>query len=209
MVVHACVETSMRKRMRGRIRAPERRSQHRYPPAPAMPSNALLEYRTLPTQRSWKLRENRDEWFSQAHPDRQHGPALQAPDVLDSKLWVPGVREGLNIELVFVGSGRYQLQLETRAAALRVATRVHFVAASLSQCRAAELDRADLFVLPRRARRGCPRLLMIERWHVASRASARRSAESPSPAGDRGRHRPPMLRPWLERFVKFSPIPVA
>ena len=70
------------------------------------------------------------------------------------------VREGLNIELVFVGSGSYQPQLEARAAALGVGTRVQFRGqlASADAVRA-ELDRADLFVLPSR-QEGLPRAMI-------------------------------------------------
>jgi glycosyltransferase involved in cell wall biosynthesis len=83
----------------------------------------------------------------------------KAPDVLIDAVGAC-VHEGLNIELVFVGSGGYQAQLEARAATLGVATRVQFrgQVASAEAVRA-ELDRADLFVLPSR-QEGLPRAMI-------------------------------------------------
>jgi glycosyltransferase involved in cell wall biosynthesis len=83
----------------------------------------------------------------------------KAPDVLINAVGAC-VREGLNIELVFVGSGRYQPQLEAQAAALGLRARVQFygqiVSAHAVRC---ELDRADLFVLPSR-QEGLPRAMI-------------------------------------------------
>src|SRR4029077_15077047 len=83
----------------------------------------------------------------------------KAPDVLIDAVGAC-VREGVKVELAFVGSGRYQPQLEARAAALGVATRVQFrgQVASAAAVRA-ELDRADLFVLPSR-QEGLPRAMI-------------------------------------------------
>ena len=137
----------------------ERALQHRYPPAPHafathyssidLPDAAFVEApRKTVTNGSARL--------------ILIGTLAQlykAPDVLIEAVGAC-VREGLNIELVFVGSGRYQPQLETRAAALRVATRVQFRGqlASADAVRA-ELDRADLFVLPSR-QEGLPRAMI-------------------------------------------------
>jgi glycosyltransferase involved in cell wall biosynthesis len=83
----------------------------------------------------------------------------KAPDVLIDAVGAC-VHEGLNIELVFVGSGGYQPQLEAQAVALGIGTRVQFPGhvASADAVRA-ELDRADLFVLPSR-QEGLPRAMI-------------------------------------------------
>jgi glycosyltransferase involved in cell wall biosynthesis len=134
----------------------ERALQRRYPPAPHaftthyssidLPDTAFVEApRTTVPNRSVRL--------------ILVGTLAQfykSPDVLIDAVSTC-VREGLNIELVFVGSGRYQPQLEARAAALGIGTRVQFRGqlASAEAVRA-ELDRADLFVLPSR-QEGLPR----------------------------------------------------
>ena len=83
----------------------------------------------------------------------------KGPDVLIHAVGAC-VREGLNIELVFVGSGGYQAQLEARAAALGVGTRVQFRGQlAAAEAVRAELDRADLFVLPSR-QEGLPRAMI-------------------------------------------------
>jgi glycosyltransferase involved in cell wall biosynthesis len=71
-----------------------------------------------------------------------------------------GVRHGLDVRLAIAGEGRHRQELEARAASLGVADRVEF----LGQLRAgeavrAELDRADLFVLPSRTE-GLPRAMI-------------------------------------------------
>jgi glycosyltransferase involved in cell wall biosynthesis len=83
----------------------------------------------------------------------------KGPDVLIDAVGTC-VREGLNVKLAFVGSGRYQTQLEAQAAALDLQTRVQFCGqlASADAVRA-ELDRADLFVLPSRVE-GLPRAMI-------------------------------------------------
>jgi len=83
----------------------------------------------------------------------------KGPDVLIHAVGAC-VREGLNIELVFVGSGGYQAQLEARAAALGIGTRVQFRGQlAAAEAVRAELDRADLFVLPSR-QEGLPRAMI-------------------------------------------------
>ena len=83
----------------------------------------------------------------------------KGPDVLIDAVGAC-VREGLNIECVFIGSGRYQPELEARAAAHGVATRVQFRGQVTSaDAVRAELDRADLFVLPSR-QEGLPRAMI-------------------------------------------------
>jgi glycosyltransferase involved in cell wall biosynthesis len=83
----------------------------------------------------------------------------KAPDVLIDAV-AACVGEGLDLRLVLVGDGRYRPELETRAAASGVSEQVRF----LGQLTAggavrAELDGADLFVLPSRTE-GLPRALI-------------------------------------------------
>src|SRR5205809_1714074 len=62
--------------------------------------------------------------------------------------------------MVIVGSGGYQAQLEARAAALGIGTRVQFRGQlAAAEAVRAELDRADLFVLPSR-QEGLPRAMI-------------------------------------------------
>jgi glycosyltransferase involved in cell wall biosynthesis len=62
------------------------------------------------------------------------------------------VRQGLEVRLVWVGSGRSQAGLEARAAALGLQEQVHFHGQLPSgQAVREQLDKADLFVLPSRA----------------------------------------------------------
>jgi glycosyltransferase involved in cell wall biosynthesis len=83
----------------------------------------------------------------------------KAPDVLIDAV-AACVRDGLNIESVLVGSGRYQLQVETRAAALGLGSRVQFRGhLTTPEAVRAELDQAHLFVLPSRVE-GLPRAMI-------------------------------------------------
>src|ERR1039458_2888941 len=70
------------------------------------------------------------------------------------------IRSGLDVRLVLVGDGRHRRELESRVVAAGIASRVRF-AGEVSPASAvrAELDRADLFVLPSRAE-GLPRALV-------------------------------------------------
>lgn len=59
------------------------------------------------------------------------------------------VRNGLNVELVLVGSGRYRAELEARATAVGLGSRVQFRGQlPTPEAVRAELDQAHLFVLP-------------------------------------------------------------
>ncbi len=70
------------------------------------------------------------------------------------------LHEGLNIELVLVGAGRYQRELESRAVAIGLESRVRFCGQlATAEAVRAELDRADLFVLPSR-QEGLPRAMI-------------------------------------------------
>jgi glycosyltransferase involved in cell wall biosynthesis len=83
----------------------------------------------------------------------------KGPDVL-----IDAVRKcvnaGRDVELVLVGSGRYQLQVESRAVAHGLANRVQFRGQlTTPEAVRAELDQADLFVLPSR-QEGLPRAMI-------------------------------------------------
>lgn len=83
----------------------------------------------------------------------------KAPDVLIDA--VGGcVRDGVDLDLVMIGSGQHQDELQARAARLGVEDRVHFRGqVSSSAAVREELDRADLFVLPSR-QEGLPRAII-------------------------------------------------
>ncbi len=70
------------------------------------------------------------------------------------------LRQGLDLELALLGEGKHRPELETQAAALGVADRVHFQG-QLTAGRAVrnELDQADLFVLPS-FQEGLPRAMV-------------------------------------------------
>ena len=137
----------------------ERALQQRYPPAPQaltthyssvdLPDTAFLKAprRVVPNRSARLILVGT---LAQLY---------KAPDVLIDAVGTC-VREGLNIELIFVGSGRYQPQLEAQAAGLGLRTRVQFLGqlASADAVRA-ELDSADLFVLPSR-QEGLPRAMI-------------------------------------------------
>ena len=83
----------------------------------------------------------------------------KAPDVLIDAVG-NCLHEGLNIGLVLVGSGRYQLEVESRTRALRLDGAVQFRGELTGpEAVRAELDRADLFVLPSRVE-GLPRAMI-------------------------------------------------
>jgi glycosyltransferase involved in cell wall biosynthesis len=70
------------------------------------------------------------------------------------------VGAGLNIRLVLVGSGRFQLKLESRARTLGLNNRIEFRGQlTTPEAVRAELDQADLFVLPSR-HEGLPRAMI-------------------------------------------------
>jgi glycosyltransferase involved in cell wall biosynthesis len=83
----------------------------------------------------------------------------KAPDVLVDAVGAC-VRGGLSLELVLVGSGRHQLQVEERAVALGLGSRVQFRGQlTTPEAVRAELDQAHLFVLPSR-QEGLPRAMI-------------------------------------------------
>jgi glycosyltransferase involved in cell wall biosynthesis len=83
----------------------------------------------------------------------------KAPDVLIDALG-DCLHEGLNIWLVLVGSGRYQSKVESRALVRGLGSRVQFRGQlTTAEAVRAELDQADLFVLPSRVE-GLPRAMI-------------------------------------------------
>jgi glycosyltransferase involved in cell wall biosynthesis len=83
----------------------------------------------------------------------------KAPDVLIDAVGAC-IRDGLNIELVLVGSGRYQLKVQERAVTLGLGDRVQFRGQlATPETVRAELDQAHLFVLPSRVE-GLPRAMI-------------------------------------------------
>lgn len=83
----------------------------------------------------------------------------KAPDVLIDAAAIC-VRQGLDLRVTLVGDGHYRARLEAQAARLGLGARVHF-AGQLAPGKdvRAELDKADLFVLPSRTE-GLPRALI-------------------------------------------------
>jgi glycosyltransferase involved in cell wall biosynthesis len=83
----------------------------------------------------------------------------KAPDVLINAFGIC-VKEGLDLRLVMVGDGKYRTELEAQAVALGVREQIDFRGqlSSSDEVRA-ELDRADLFVLPS-YQEGLPRAMV-------------------------------------------------
>jgi glycosyltransferase involved in cell wall biosynthesis len=83
----------------------------------------------------------------------------KGPDVLLDALHIC-LRHGLNLQAVIVGDGQYRPYLEAHAAALGLRQRIRFAGqvAPGTEVRA-ELDQADLFVMPSRTE-GLPRALI-------------------------------------------------
>jgi glycosyltransferase involved in cell wall biosynthesis len=70
------------------------------------------------------------------------------------------VRDGLNLRLVLVGDGRYRTEMETRAQTHGIGDRVYFCGQlPAGDAVRAQLDQADLFVLPSR-QEGLPRAMV-------------------------------------------------
>ncbi len=83
----------------------------------------------------------------------------KAPDILIRAV-NQCIKGGLDLRLVFIGEGQYRVHLETVVATLGLKKRVIFLG-QLSQGQAinAELDKADLFILPSR-QEGLPRAMI-------------------------------------------------
>jgi glycosyltransferase involved in cell wall biosynthesis len=83
----------------------------------------------------------------------------KAPDILLEALST-GVRRGLDLHLTFVGDGVHRREVERIGQALGLTARVRFAGQlPMSSAVRAELDKADLFVLPSRAE-GLPRAMI-------------------------------------------------
>jgi glycosyltransferase involved in cell wall biosynthesis len=83
----------------------------------------------------------------------------KAPDVLIDAIGAC-VHDGLDLELVLVGSGKYQSKMEARALALGLGRRVQFCGQlTTPEAVRRELDQAHLFVLPSRME-GLPRAMI-------------------------------------------------
>jgi glycosyltransferase involved in cell wall biosynthesis len=82
----------------------------------------------------------------------------KAPDVLIDAVAL-AVRGGLDLRLVMVGDGKHKPELQARAAALGIGTRVDFLGNLAAERVRAALDAADLFVLPSR-QEGLPRAMV-------------------------------------------------
>ncbi|RLC91277.1 MAG: glycosyl transferase family 1 [Chloroflexi bacterium] len=75
----------------------------------------------------------------------------KGPDVLIDAVATCVQEEGLDLHLVLVGSGKYQQDLEARVATLGLDSRVRFTGwLPAGEAVRAQLDQADLFVLPSR-----------------------------------------------------------
>ncbi len=83
----------------------------------------------------------------------------KAPDVLLDAVGIC-VRDGIDLELVWVGGGKHQPRLEAQAQVLGIKPRVHFLGQlPAGEAVRAELDRAHLFVLPSH-QEGLPRAMI-------------------------------------------------
>ena len=136
----------------------ERALQQRYPPAPdALATHysdiELPEIAFVSAPR--KLQQNRKARIIFVGSLAQ---LYKAPDVLIDA--VATCQAHVDAELVIVGSGRYQHELEERAKAHRIGDCVHFCGQLTNPVDVrSELDRADLFVLPSRVE-GLPRAMI-------------------------------------------------
>jgi glycosyltransferase involved in cell wall biosynthesis len=136
----------------------ERALQQRYPPGP----DALATYYSdieLPeiafVSAPRKLQQNRKARIVFVGSLAQ---LYKAPEVLIDAFAT--CQAHIAAELVIVGSGRYQHELEERAKAHRIGDCVHFCGQLTNPVDVrSELDRADLFVLPSR-QEGLPRAMI-------------------------------------------------
>lgn len=136
----------------------ERALQQRYPPAP----NAFVtHYSSIELPDSALVSAPREPRHNRPTRIIFIGTLAQlykAPDVLIDAF--AACRSDIDAELVIVGSGRHQRELEERAKASGLGHRVRFCGQlTTPEAVRAELDNADLFVLPSR-QEGLPRAMI-------------------------------------------------
>jgi glycosyltransferase involved in cell wall biosynthesis len=130
--------------------------QRRYPPGPETFATSCSDVELPPAAFVNAPRTSMPDGYARLIFVGSLAQLYKAPDVLLDAVG-ECARCGLNIGLVLLGSGRYQLELESRARALGLDSRVQF-RGQLARPEAVrhELDQADFFVLPSRAE-GLPR----------------------------------------------------
>ena len=111
------------------------------------------------------------------------------------------MKEGLDLELTVVGDGRYQAELEARAAQLGLGQRVRFLGRlPAGEAVRAEMKRADVFILPSR-QEGLPRA-MVEAMALGLPCLGSTVGASPSFCHRRTWCRRGMPRPWRARSAR-------
>jgi len=134
--------------------------QRRYPPASGAFSTHYSSIELAPTaivQHTRTPRQDTDR-FSLITVGTL-AQLYKAPDVLINAVALC-VREGLDINLTVVGDGKHRAELEAQAASLGLGERVYFCGQlPAGDAVRAQLDRADLFVLPSR-QEGLPRAMI-------------------------------------------------
>ncbi len=134
--------------------------QRRYPPAPdafstSYSSVELPETAFVPVPRTARMDQNAWTLVTVGSLAQLY----KAPDVLIDAV-AALVRDGLDLRLVFIGDGKHRPELEARAAARGMGGRVRFLGQLTAGAAVrAELDGADLFVLPSRTE-GLPRAMI-------------------------------------------------
>lgn len=138
----------------------ERTLQMRYPPAPGAftthySSVDLPPEAFVPTPRVYGFVDRRCTLITVGSLDVLY----KAPDVVIDA-FAALIRGGLDLALVWVGDGRYRSEMEVRARRAGVGDRVRFLGQlPPGPAVRAQLDQADLFVLPSR-QEGLPRAMI-------------------------------------------------
>jgi glycosyltransferase involved in cell wall biosynthesis len=134
--------------------------QRRYPPAPSAFVNHCSDVDLRPSAFVSAPRAVRKD--RRAFRLVSVGSLMQlykAPDVVIDAV-ANLVREGLDLTLDFVGDGRHRTELEARVVARGLSERVRFLGQlPVGEAVRAELDGADIFVLPSRTE-GLPRAML-------------------------------------------------